>query len=100
MTIKDIWKYHFRLNHFSLLAQHWTERSACDQRSNLERPPFLVINLNLFLLTLLATVTKLPEGVVVGFLLRIPIHQKFGNPLPPHNRALLAGQKGYFQKSS
>ena len=43
---------------------NWSERSACDQWSNLDRPLFLVINL----LTLtLATVVNIPEGVVVGF---------------------------------
>ena len=39
--------------------QNWTERSNCDQRSNLGRPLFLVL--------IFAAVTKIPEGVVVGF---------------------------------
>ena len=48
---------------------NWFERSASDQWSNLGRPLFLVINLLLLThtLLLLATVTKFPEGVVVGF---------------------------------
>ena len=44
----------------------WSEQSVCDQRSNLGRPLFLVINLLTLTLTL-ATVTKFPKGVVVGF---------------------------------
>ena len=54
----------------NMLHTYWAERSDCDQRSNFGRPLFLVINLLTLTLTLtltLATVTKFPEGVVVGF---------------------------------
>ena len=44
---------------------NWSERSACDQPSNLGRPLFLVINL--FFFSFLAPVVKIPEEVVVGF---------------------------------
>jgi hypothetical protein len=47
---------------------NWSERSACDQRSNLGRPLFLVINLFLLsYLIFLIPLFKTPEGVVVGF---------------------------------
>ena len=47
-------------------ATYWSERSACDQRSNLGRPLFLVINL-FFSSFLFIPLFKTPEGVVVGF---------------------------------
>ena len=50
------------LTHQNLL--YWSKRSACDQRSNLGRPLFLVL---IFSLTLLTPLTNIPEGVVVGF---------------------------------
>ena len=43
---------------------NWSERSVCDQRSNLGRPLFLVL---IFFLLLLPSLFKIPEGVAVGF---------------------------------
>ena len=40
--------------------KHWSKQSACDQWSNLGMPLFLVV------IFLFHTVTKTPEGVVVG----------------------------------
>ena len=41
---------------------NWSKRSACDQWSNLGRPLFLVL-----ILSLLRNVTRILEGVVIGF---------------------------------
>ena len=45
-------------------SHFWSERSACDQRSNLGRPLFLVL-FHVFFLGV--PLFKSPEGVVVGF---------------------------------
>ena len=44
----------------TLRAPNWSERSACEQRSNLGRPLFRYFSF-------LDPVVKIPEGVVVGF---------------------------------
>ena len=47
------------------LCTHWSERSACNQRSKLRLATNFGINLLFFLLS--PPLFKTPEGVVVGF---------------------------------
>ena len=48
--------------HLQNTFSNWSEQSACDQRSNLGRPLFLVI-----IFSLSPPLFKTQEGVVVGF---------------------------------
>jgi hypothetical protein len=60
--------YYYVISDVSIMMkciQHWSELSACDQRSNLGRPLFLVL---IFFLSFFSQpIPKIPEGVVIWF---------------------------------